>query len=141
MSSNKTANRFSPRKRRCFFVLENSALFEKVFSAQAEVFPILDIGLKKMERFLRASGGVSIALLPIWMVIAFSPRKRRCFFLEPRPAVRSTVFSAQAEVFLNHEYAVTFAFRFLRASGGVSGRGGIFMTSLPFSPRKRRCFL
>ncbi len=52
-------NKFSPRKRRCFYLAEKEADKVAVFSAQAEVFPKRRLKCLERKGFLRASGGVS----------------------------------------------------------------------------------
>ena len=71
--------KFSPRKRRCFY--HQSVLMgrNQVFSAQAEVFPVLIRTPRGSFSFLRASGGVSKKLDGFFDFSWFSPRKRRCF--------------------------------------------------------------
>ena len=92
----------------------------RVFSAQAEVFPIPRHELKQLVCFLRASGGVSIEGGNRDRGCLFSPRKRRCFCEKRDYYGNVDVFSAQAEVFL-------------------MGGGG-YKIVFVFSPRKRRCF-
>ncbi len=53
-----------------------------VFSAQAEVFPSTHHLSPAKKRFLRASGGVSESADPLRGVPQFSPRKRRCFYVD-----------------------------------------------------------
>ena len=92
--------RFSPRKRRCFWKAQKSVQRNQVFSAQAEVFPAYSRMLLIKGCFLRASGGVSKEIKVRIEKEAFSPRKRRCFFIKKIQKWGKFVFSAQAEVFL-----------------------------------------
>ena len=92
-------DKFSPRKRRCFYLLVSRLPASKVFSAQAEVFPVSIPRSRCVARFLRASGGVSTGTNPITGLPGFSPRKRRCFFRAWLSCYLDYVFSAQAEVF------------------------------------------
>ena len=70
---------FSPRKRRCFYETEEQIISDIVFSAQAEVFLESTQRERRFQRFLRASGGVSLSSKLTHTVGMFSPRKRRCF--------------------------------------------------------------
>ena len=111
-----------------------------VFSAQAEVFLLRGSAPPWPVCFLRASGGVSLWMVLKHFVCTFSPRKRRCFQSMTPFTPLSTVFSAQAEVFLTKPDGSQENPCFLRASGGVSKQipAGDFAGA--FSPRKRRCF-
>ena len=131
---------FSPRKRRCFRVYGHKVRRQVVFSAQAEVFP--GSHRQKMTNlcFLRASGGVSTLGPHLDSAFLFSPRKRRCFFLIHITLHLKIVFSAQAEVFLKVHPTLIKQSRFLRASGGVSVKCALRLSTYLFSPRKRRCF-
>ena len=91
---------FSPRKRRCFFSCWRPWLGWSVFSAQAEVFLIKNTSVVFQQRFLRASGGVSLLSARLLRMAWFSPRKRRCFYHSVLAMCSVYVFSAQAEVFL-----------------------------------------
>ena len=91
-----------------------------VFSAQAEVFLPDYLKIRRSDGFLRASGGVSAVRIVTTGVPLFSPRKRRCFYVVSRNGSGSSVFSAQAEVFLRLPLTLRLCLRFLRASGGVS---------------------
>ncbi len=115
-----TDYKFSPRKRRCFYGKRNRNYKRRVFSAQAEVFPTPFSLSVAGERFLRASGGVSIRDSRRSVSKRFSPRKRRCFQRGHFECRLSFVFSAQAEVFPAIHYVTMQLLRFLRASGGVS---------------------
>ena len=98
---------FSPRKRRCFCELPQAVKEAFVFSAQAEVFPCLQVLSILRPSFLRASGGVSKSFMIYIEVDKFSPRKRRCFQKYSHAHGKNTVFSAQAEVFpRNHHRRV-----------------------------------
>ena len=112
--------KFSPRKRRCFLMKLLSCIKQGVFSAQAEVFPIIVLPRFVFESFLRASGGVSSRIDSALFAGSFSPRKRRCFHVSRAKAEDLKVFSAQAEVFPRYLCAASKSRRFLRASGGVS---------------------
>ena len=70
----------------------------------------------------------------------FSPRKRRCFCQPHESRPSTSVFSAQAEVFLPCILIHGRIRCFLRASGGVSKRPFTSEIRTLFSPRKRRCF-
>ena len=70
----------------------------------------------------------------------FSPRKRRCFLASALYSARFSVFSAQAEVFLQGHVRQSRDNSFLRASGGVSIPLKEIQFQMKFSPRKRRCF-
>ena len=131
---------FSPRKRRCFQKFISKIGLSSVFSAQAEVFPYLGRNNKHFLSFLRASGGVSSRVYHNRRKQSFSPRKRRCFFLQVPPEGSQEVFSAQAEVFLAIPRTMKIPRSFLRASGGVSKRQYTRLRLHEFSPRKRRCF-
>ena len=72
---------------------------DKVFSAQAEVFPIRSYSYEVKVCFLRASGGVSAQFGGSSSAVKFSPRKRRCFLRTSSFEKHCGVFSAQAEVF------------------------------------------
>ena len=54
----------------------------------------------------------------------FSPRKRRCFWVQASKQCEVAVFSAQAEVFLKSRAVKLRDGSFLRASGGVSQEYG-----------------
>ncbi len=71
---------FSPRKRRCFSWISVYLDLQEVFSAQAEVFLVFVFMFRNLLSFLRASGGVSMKKIIALPVLAFSPRKRRCFW-------------------------------------------------------------
>ena len=131
---------FSPRKRRCFCRAKSRHCKLQVFSAQAEVFLRGAVCATLPGRFLRASGGVSLAYLILCKAIPFSPRKRRCFSSALKSASEASVFSAQAEVFLIEQFMKNTERCFLRARGGVSWRRRWTRRSGRFSPRKRRCF-
>ena len=131
---------FSPRKRRCFFFICGIWFNDDVFSAQAEVFPIVSLSAGAACGFLRASGGVSSRPSSSSQSPEFSPRKRRCFPLCYMPYSTLFVFSAQAEVFLFLDTLDDHNFSFLRASGGVSISTVRSSRRTRFSPRKRRCF-
>ena len=90
--------------------------------------------------FLRASGGVSNSCRGLLRTTLFSPRKRRCFQCEVASTPKALVFSAQAEVFPTLFTFSVNGLRFLRASGGVSEIKTESLSTLWFSPRKRRCF-
>ena len=77
------------------------ALCLHVFSAQAEVFPVYDTVHTVVYGFLRASGGVSGYVAYSLCHDSFSPRKRRCFPVTSASSLDGSVFSAQAEVFLD----------------------------------------
>ena len=113
--------RFSPRKRRCFFLIKVHYANHSVFSAQAEVFLARQGVGVPVDGFLRASGGVSPFAACGAGRTSFSPRKRRCFLDVGDGNACEYVFSAQAEVFLP--------------------RPSCLRGCLRFSPRKRRCFL
>ncbi len=133
-------HKFSPRKRRCFCSSVARVPARAVFSAQAEVFPRRSDPLRILSGFLRASGGVSGSRAGACSNGPFSPRKRRCFRPPGKEIRESSVFSAQAEVFL---LSITYdgtSWRFLRASGGVSLEEVGSKLYSQFSPRKRRCF-
>ncbi len=131
---------FSPRKRRCFYPLSLFKIVFSVFSAQAEVFLAVVARIYSKYCFLRASGGVSRLPGDGRAVRGFSPRKRRCFFGRASIVWTSTVFSAQAEVFLCNARHDEEDASFLRASGGVSSFFSCLFSLRWFSPRKRRCF-
>ena len=131
---------FSPRKRRCFLLEDNSTPFEEVFSAQAEVFPSYRQKATESHSFLRASGGVSCFQIRFACHVRFSPRKRRCFSVTSFSCFSENVFSAQAEVFLKRSQLRQPWRCFLRASGGVSEDYREEDRRMAFSPRKRRCF-
>ena len=76
---------FSPRKRRCFLHRDPPQFPTRVFSAQAEVFPIQRTAVLCTAGFLRASGGVSLEGTGDAEMSTFSPRKRRCFSLLVSP--------------------------------------------------------
>ncbi len=132
---------FSPRKRRCFRLQFPAAFGTKVFSAQAEVFPLTSWTTSGLLCFLRASGGVSKYDFEFDHDRLFSPRKRRCFYLVKYEKQKARVFSAQAEVFLARKKRENLSKGFLRASGGVSSALSYSSCAILFSPRKRRCFL
>ena len=113
----------------------------RVFSAQAEVFPTAHGVGTGLGCFLRASGGVSIGSCNSFKRFGFSPRKRRCFDYRERQHGLGFVFSAQAEVFLRRNTSFCSERSFLRASGGVSPCKAPPGKVILFSPRKRRCFL
>ena len=120
MNTTKFSRKFSPRKRRCFFVNNIINGMFAVFSAQAEVFPQVQLMCLLLMGFLRASGGVSSLMLRLGIDVVFSPRKRRCFRCFARIPRSVKVFSAQAEVFPDFYCRLSSQVCFLRASGGVS---------------------
>ena len=131
---------FSPRKRRCFIRYGVEEVEDHVFSAQAEVFPSKTCSARSTSGFLRASGGVSRVERVTKPLKEFSPRKRRCFYVDDAPAGLHVVFSAQADVFLSYISASGRTMCFLRASGGVSHLLQVRLMERQSSPRKRRCF-
>ena len=104
------------------------------------MFLIKNTSVVFQQRFLRASGGVSLLSARLLRMAWFSPRKRRCFYHSVLAMCSVYVFSAQAEVFLILGIMGTPGACFLRASGGVSIRHLYTSLCYGFSPRKRRCF-
>ena len=110
----------SPRKRGCFFKDGNFYAVEKVFPAQAGVFlkmvnaPSFSICLP------RASGGVSLHRRFAEYTTTSSPRKRGCFWQSTITVHGTTVFPAQAGVFLWVDLPGCHTCSLPRASGGVS---------------------
>ena len=90
---------YSPRKRGCFFVEVALGGADRVFPAQAGVFPALKESGPRFEGIPRASGGVSEAAGVVGRSIEYSPRKRGCFLDDLFLGARFGVFPAQAGVF------------------------------------------
>ncbi len=136
----KRQRRFSPRTRRCFSIYERDKVVEKVFSAYAEVFPILLNFFFLQRCFLRVRGGVSTAPRKTNVGARFSPRTRRCFSSRGTHPLSIRVFSAYAEVFPRRNWSNCCTKSFLRVRGGVSTSRPNMPRAVPFSPRTRRCF-
>ena len=90
---------FSPRTRRCFYKRVYALEQWAVFSAYAEVFLLPRCLVCPAPGFLRVRGGVSTSRASSQGVTSFSPRTRRCFWMNPWHAMQDLVFSAYAEVF------------------------------------------
>ena len=110
----------SPRTRRYFQARTHPKLSQQLFSAHAEVFPVIWPDSRSRTPLLRARGGISY-------------RKRRT----PPP---HRLFSAHAEVFPAKNRRGLLLTSLLRARGGISNNPRLAAPVDGSSPRTRRYF-
>ena len=110
----------SPHTRRYFQLLSNMLAMRMLFSAHAEVFPVLAAVQRAALSLLRTRGGISDTDLGQSVTLPSSPHTRR-YFHDGRRYYRVVVlFSAHAEVFPEAGLQQTLQHALLRTRGGIS---------------------
>ena len=130
----------SPRTRRYFRHKVILWRFGRLFSAHAEVFPVLRLFTRRLATLLRARGGISTAAAEVAPVEASSPRTRRYFREKGPPPCAGWLFSAHAEVFPSFGCHILSSRPLLRARGGISEIGEYEFSDRHSFPRTRRYF-
>ena len=133
-------NNSSPRTRRYFRVGSGYRRSAPLFSAHAEVFPLLELVTKDDPTLLRARGGISHDRSGLRAGVFSSPRTRRYFLNRAPGSFGAHLFSAHAEVFPLQMRGKISALSLLRARGGISEFKVPLERAMNSSPRTRRYF-
>ena len=118
--SEHSAGDSSPRTRRYFQVRRAPKGPRSLFSAHAEVFPMMRFTMRLCRTLLRARGGISAGPHPRHHPDISSPRTRRYFRYRRARGRPRPLFSAHAEVFPARQGRVPARRPLLRARGGIS---------------------
>ena len=103
---------FSLPTQRCFYAEQVPPWIPPLFSAYAEVFPLAACFLCSDLTFLCLRRGVSLGRLIGEGSCGFSLPTQRCFLRHSCDNVKSTLFSAYAEVFLSFDVKGSTAYDF-----------------------------
>ena len=130
---------FSPRMRGCSALLPEITDRQIVFPAYAGMFPLLQRGHTRRERFPRVCGDVPGGVFYRNIRVLFSPRMRGCSSQVSGCGCQSSVFPAYAGMFLplGKTHQVTAGFP--RVCGDVPRQSTACLTMGVFSPRMRGC--
>ncbi len=154
-------NPFSLPTQRCFHSCETMPFDRLLFSAYAEVFPLISTSFPRVMTFLCLRRGVSHHLAPVFGMKFFSLPTQRCFCTFGHRCQSSPLFSAYAEVFPPERKSLPEMPAFLCLRRGVSSNifqslhkgelfsayaevfllsGALHPCHLPFSLPTQRCF-
>ena len=111
---------FSLPTQRCFLPWTLNRWSRRLFSAYAEVFPLLSAMVLASASFLCLRRGVSNHWNTLRSGEDFSLPTQRCFCLETDPCLTRNLFSAYAEVFPSTSQMIPRSLSFLCLRRGVS---------------------
>ncbi|BAQ21103.1 hypothetical protein cgR_6041 [Corynebacterium glutamicum R] len=131
----------SPHTRRYFLWTCGNRMDLALFSAHAEVFPIYDRRIARLNALLRTRGGISAKEGFLRDPTGSSPHTRRYFHSPPGVLLHLRLFSAHAEVFPAYAIPCFLPDALLRTRGGISPSGGQAKFLETSSPHTRRYFL
>ena len=130
----------SPRTRRYFPMFSQGLVNIRLFSAHAEVFPVVGVVAELLQALLRARGGISRVTSKVPSITFSSPRTRRYFQNCSLLFFLFQLFSAHAEVFPLRKARCVWRNSLLRARGGISETRTFITPTSASSPRTRRYF-